>query len=119
VGEVLHNYGTKRQMELRVAVAYATDLDRALSVARATLAADPRVLEDPAPLVGVKELADSAIVLSLRPWVAVVDYEKARVDLYRAIVEAYRASAVDLPFPQREVRILGGSDAGSAGVRAA
>jgi small conductance mechanosensitive channel len=118
VGEVLHNYGTTRQLDLRVAVAYATDLEVALSVARATLEADPRVLAEPAPLVGVKELSESAIILSLRPWVAVADYEKARVDLYRALVEAYRRSAVELPFPQREIRILGAPAAGTSGAAA-
>jgi small conductance mechanosensitive channel len=106
VGEILHNYGTRRQVTLRLGVAYATDLDKALSIARATLRADPRVLEDPAPLVGVKELADSAIVVSVRPWVGVADYENAQGDLYRALLEAYRAGGVEMPFPQREVRLL-------------
>lgn len=107
VGEVLHNYGTKRQMELRVGVGYATDLEKAVSVAHAILLADARVLREPAPLVGIHELADSTIVISVRPWVPVPDYENARVDLYRALVEAYRAGAIEMPFPQREVRLLG------------
>jgi small conductance mechanosensitive channel len=107
VGEILHNYGTKRQLELRVGVAYATDLEAALAVVRATLAAHPAVLEDPPALVGVKELGESAIVVSVRPWVPVADYENARLDLNRALVEALRRSNVEMPFPQREVRVLG------------
>jgi small conductance mechanosensitive channel len=107
VGEILHNYGTKRQLELRVGVAYATDLEAALAVVRATLAAHPAVLQDPPALVGVKELGESAIVVSVRPWVPVADYENARLDLNRALVEALRRSNVEMPFPQREVRVLG------------
>ncbi len=107
VGEVLHNYGVKRQMDLRVGVAYASDLERAVSIARTTVLADPRVLKEPAPLVGIRELGDSAIVISARPWVPVPDFEQVRVDLNRALVEAYRAGGIDMPFPQREVRVLG------------
>jgi small conductance mechanosensitive channel len=111
VGEILHNYGTRRQLQLHVGVAYATDLDHAISLARATLRADPRVLDDPTPLVGIKELGESAVVISVRPWVAVADYEVAIADLYQALLAAYRKGGVDMPFPQREVRLLGRGDA--------
>ena len=111
VGEILHNYGNKRQMELRVGISYASDLEKALSVVRETVGADARVLKDPAVLIGIKELGDSAIILSVRPWVSVPDYENTRVDLYRALVEACRAAHLDMPFPQREVRLLGAAPA--------
>lgn len=114
VGEILHNYGTRRQMELKVGVAYSTDLEKALALALDRLKADPRVLEEPAPLVGVKELGDSAIVISVRPWVGVADYESARIALNRALVEAFRAQGIEMPFPQREVRLLGGSSVAAA-----
>lgn len=106
VGEIMHNYGTKRQMELRLGIAYSSDLEKALSVVRATLDKDTRVLKDPTPLVGIRELGDSAIVISVRPWVSVPDFENTRVDLYRALVEACRAAELEMPFPQREVRML-------------
>jgi small conductance mechanosensitive channel len=111
VGEILHNYGAQRQMDLRVGVAYETDLQRALAIVGDTLAADPRVLRDPKPLVGVTELGDSAIVVTARPWVPVQDYESARVELTRAIVEALRTQGIDMPFPHREVRLVGAAPA--------
>ena len=49
VGEVLHNYGHIRQLNLSVGVAYGTDLNNALTIARAVLAQNPRVLKDPEP----------------------------------------------------------------------
>lgn len=107
VGEILHNHGDRRQFELKIGVAYTTDLEAALSLAQATLRKDPRVLADPQPLVGVRELGDSAVVVSVRPWVSAADYESARLDLCRALLEAYRDAGVSLPFPQREVRLLG------------
>src|SRR5262247_2319756 len=44
VGEILHNYGHIRQLDLRIDVAFATDIERALGAARAAVEADPRAL---------------------------------------------------------------------------
>jgi small conductance mechanosensitive channel len=109
VGEVLHNYGTIRQLQLKVGVAYGTNLDEVLLVAKEIAAANPRVLKEPAPMIGISELADSSLTLSIQPWVAVADLISARAELYKAIVERFRASNIDIPFPVREVRLLGAS----------
>jgi small conductance mechanosensitive channel len=106
VGEILHNHGTVRQLDLTVGVAYGTDLPKALAVARECLLANPRVLKSPAPLVGIASLGDSAINLSLGPWVALTDYAPAQGELYQAVVERFRAVGVEIPFPQHEVRML-------------
>jgi small conductance mechanosensitive channel len=107
VGEILHNHGTTRQVDLTVGVSYATDLPKALAAARETLLANPRVLKTPAPMVGIASLGDSAITLALGPWVAVPDYALAQGELYQAVVERFRAAGIEMPFPQREVRLLG------------
>ncbi len=107
VGEILHNYGTIRQLQLKVGVAYNTNLELALGIAKEIIATHPSVLKDPEPVIGVSELADSAVTLSMQPWVAVRDVVTARAALYQAILERFRASKIDIPFPQREVRLLG------------
>jgi len=109
VGEILHNYGTIRQLQLKVGVAYGANLDEVLLVAKEIAAANPRVLKEPAPRIGISELADSSLTLSIQPWVAVSDMVNARAELYKAIVERFRASKIDIPFPVREVRLLGAS----------
>ena len=109
VGEILHNYGTIRQLQLKVGVAYGANLDEVLVVAKEIVAANPCVLKEPAPLIGISELADSSVTLSIQPWVAVTDMVTAKADLYRAIVERFRASKIEIPFPLREVRVLGAS----------
>lgn len=106
VGEILHNFGRVRQLHLSVGVAYGTDLERTLAVARTTVGADPRVLQEPAPVIGVAALADSAITLAVRPWVSVDDWVAAEADLYQALVERFRADGIEIPFPQREVRVV-------------
>jgi small conductance mechanosensitive channel len=106
VGEILHNYGTIRQLELTVGIGYGADLGAAIAAARESLLANPRVLKTPTPQVGIASLGDSAITLSLAPWVAVPDYVAAQAELYQAVVERFRAADIEIPFPQREVRLL-------------
>jgi small conductance mechanosensitive channel len=107
VGEILHNYGQTRQVNVVVGVGYETDLDRALAAIRALLDRDPRVLREPAASVGVKSLGDSAIQIQVAPWVAVADHGAAQAALHKAVVELCRDEGIAIPFPQREVRQLG------------
>jgi len=109
VGEILHNFGTIRQLDLTVGVAYDTNLTEALAAVREVLSRHPAVLKDPAPFLGVSTLADSSINLAVKPWVPVNQYLPAQVELYQAIIERFRSARVQIPFPQREVRMLEGS----------
>ena len=106
VGEILHNYGKIRQLDLTVGVAYDSDLSEAITVLRGILNQSPRVLKDPAPLVGVTLLADSSIDIAVKPWTTLADYGAAKAELYQAILERFREGEVQIPFPQREVRLL-------------
>jgi small conductance mechanosensitive channel len=106
VGEVLHNCGTIRQLDLTVGVAYATDLAAAIAAVDEVLKANPRVLKDPAPVVGVTALGDSAINIAVKPWTSVADFVPAGAEIYRAIVGRFQERQISIPFPQREVRLL-------------
>jgi len=90
-----------------VGVAYDTDLNKALNTIDDVLKANTRVLQDPAPLLQVSALADSSINISVKPWVNVEDYPHMSGEINKAIVEAFRGNAINIPFPQREVRMLG------------
>jgi len=109
VGEILHNYGHIRQLDLSVGVAYNTNISGALVIVRGVLTRNARVLKEPAPVVGVTMLADSSISVAIKPWTAVGDYGPAQAEIYQAIVEQFRANKIEIPFPQREVRMLGGA----------
>jgi len=113
VGEILHNYGVIRQLDLSVGVAYGTNINEVLSVIREILANNPRVLKDPAPAVGVTMLGDSSVNIAIKPWAAVADYGPAGGEINVAILEQFRARKIDIPFPQREVRLLNGASAGA------
>jgi len=106
VGEILHNCGKVRQLDLSVGVAYGTNLNDATAIVRRVLAGNPRVLKEPVPVVGVTMLADSSINIAVKPWVKVDDFVFAQVEINQAIAEQLRAANISIPFPQREVRLL-------------
>jgi len=106
IGDILHNFGGVRQMDISVGVAYGTDLNEATAIVRRVLAANPRVLKEPAPIVGVTLLADCSINIAIKPWVKVDDYVMATGEIVQAIAEQLRAANISIPFPQREVRLL-------------
>ena len=108
VGEILHNYGTVRQLDLSVGVGYGTNLPEALATVREILSRNPRVLKDPAPAVGVTALGDSSVNIAVKPWVSVSDFGLAGGEINQAILEQFRIRSIEIPFPQREIRLLNG-----------
>jgi len=114
VGEILHNYGTIRQLDLSVGVAYDTNVPEAIALIRDILKQNPRILKDVAPGVGVTLLGDSAITIAVKPWVAVPDYGAAQGEIYQAILDQFRVRKIDIPFPQRDIRLSNGVVSGPA-----
>jgi len=109
VGEILHNYGRIRQVEVSVGVAYATDLNLALAAVTELVRANARVLSDPAPAVRIRALNDSAVLIVASLWVALADCGLAESELNMALVDTMRQRGIQMPFPQHEVRLLGTS----------
>jgi len=101
-GEILHNYGEIRQLDLRVQVTYDVDLEAATATIHELLAANPRVLKDPAPIVQAAALGEFGIALAVRPWVAVQDFDAAVGEINPAIVAAFRARQVEIATPPRK-----------------
>jgi small conductance mechanosensitive channel len=106
VGEILHNYGKIRQLDLEVGVAYGTDLNKAISSINDILKNNPLILKDPVPVIAASMLADSSIRIAVKPWTNVNDFVQAGGEINQAIVENFRGSSIVIPFPQREVRML-------------
>jgi small conductance mechanosensitive channel len=108
VGEILHNYGRIRQSEIQVGIAYESNLPLALGAIRDLVRANPRVLAEPTPVIQVVALADSAVQVAIKPWVAVADYGAIAGELNLSLVEELRQRGIGIPYPQREVRLIGG-----------
>jgi small conductance mechanosensitive channel len=106
VGEILHNYGNIRQLDITVGVAYETDLNAALATVDDVLRNNPRVLKEPAAVIGVKVLGDSSVQLAVKPWTDVADFGPAGGEINKALLEAFRNKSIVIPFPQHEVRMI-------------
>ncbi len=117
VGEILHNYGTMRQLDLTVGVGYGTNLPEVLAIVREILSRNPRVLKDPPPAVGVTALGDSSVNIAVKPWVSVNDFGAAGGEINQAILEQFRVKSIEIPFPQREIRLLNGGAVSTDGAQ--
>jgi small conductance mechanosensitive channel len=106
VGEILHNYGKIRQLDLTVGVAYGTNMSEALLVIGQMLKTNSRVLKEIEPVVGISSLGSSSIDIAVRPWVAVADFGPAGAEIYRSIVAEFNARKIEIPFRQIDVRLL-------------
>jgi small-conductance mechanosensitive channel len=117
-GEILHNFGKIRQLDITVGVAYDSDLTATFTAIDAVLARNASVLKEPAPLVQASRLDEWAVTIDVKPWVAVSDYVRATGDINRDVLAALREHHIEIPVPRREVRLIGTSGAASLGVLA-
>jgi small conductance mechanosensitive channel len=101
------NYSTKdtRRVDMVVGVGYGDDLDKVRRVLEEILKEDERVLEDPAPTIGVLELADSSVNFAVRPWVKSSDYWPVYFDLHEKVKKRFDKEGISIPFPQQDVHI--------------
>jgi small conductance mechanosensitive channel len=105
-GEILHNFGQLRQLDVTVGVSYDTDLSTALALIDDVLRNNSRILADPAPVVRTMQLGDWSVIIGVKPWVRVPDFGPATGEVNRAILEVFRNRGVSMPVPQREVRMI-------------
>ncbi|MEA1618521.1 mechanosensitive ion channel [Erythrobacter sp. T5W1-R] len=95
-----------RRFELVIGIGYADSIAQARSELLALAHADPRVLDDPEPVVFVAALAESAVNIGLRVWCATPDYLRVSWELTEAAKNRFAEVGISIPFPQREVRTI-------------
>jgi small conductance mechanosensitive channel len=109
VGEILHNFGVMRQLNLSVSVAEAADVASLLAGLRQVVMTNPRVLKDPAPVVGIAQVINGGVKVAVQPWVRVPDMGVADAEIYHALLEHLRARGLTAPAAtQHDVRMLNG-----------
>jgi small conductance mechanosensitive channel len=115
MGGNISNYtvnGTRR-VDLVIGVSYEDDLKKAQKAIEKVLAADERILPEPATVVAVSELADSSVNFVVRPWVNGSDYWPTYFDLTAKIKVALEKDGLTIPFPQHDVHVKNGAVAGA------
>jgi len=102
------NYSSEstRRVDFSFGIGYGDDIDKARDIIMAEIAKFSFVLKDPAPFVGVGELADSSVNLTTRVWVNAADYWDLHFGLLENVKKAFDANGVSIPFPQTDVHLF-------------
>jgi len=106
VGEILHNHGTMRQRDLAVSVPHDADLTKVLAAIGDVVGGNARVLKDPPPVIGIAQVTESGIKVSIQPWVRIVDVGAAEAEIYGAILQEFRTRQIELGLARQEVRLV-------------
>jgi small conductance mechanosensitive channel len=106
-GSVIRNVSAQRtrRVDLAFGISYSDDIEHAERVLEDILARDDRVLAEPAPMVRLHELGDSAMNFFVRPWVKREDYWDVYWDLTRTVKLRFDAEGISMPYPQQEVHV--------------
>jgi small conductance mechanosensitive channel len=104
---IITNYSANdtRRVDMVVGVSYDDDLDKVRDTIKELIAADDRILTEPAPKIAVSELADSSVNFIVRPWVNSADYWGVMFDLTEAIKKRFDKEGISFPFPQQDVHL--------------
>lgn len=107
MGSIITNYSANdtRRVDMVVGVSYDDDLDKVRSTIQELVAADERILEEPACTIAVSALADSSVNFVVRPWVKTPDYWPVMFDLTEAIKKRFDKEGISFPFPQQDVHL--------------
>lgn len=105
--DVIVNYSAKdsRRVDLVVGVSYGADIDKVKAVLADVLAADERILPEPAPTIGLLEMADSSVNFAVRPWTTPAEYWNVYFDTNERIKKRLDSEGISIPFPQRDVHM--------------
>ena len=111
-GQTIKNYSVNetRRNDMIIGISYDDDIGKAIDVIRGVLDAEERVLKDPEPTIGVVELADSSVNLTVRPWCNRKDYASLRQFLLREFKEKLEAAGCNLPYPQQDVHLVSSAE---------
>jgi len=109
-GDNIINYSAQetRRVDMTVGVAYDADLSVVRDVLNDIISKEERVLQEPAPLIAVAELADNSVNFVVRVWTSTGDYWGVKFAMTETIKNRFDAEGIGIPFPQRDIHIVSG-----------
>lgn len=107
MNSIITNYSANdtRRVDMVVGVSYEDDLDKVRKTLEELVAAEDRILPEPAVTIAVSALADSSVNFVVRPWVKSGDYWGVTFDLTEAIKKRFDKEGISFPFPQQDVHL--------------
>lgn len=92
-----------RRADMEFGIHYDDDMTKAMDIIKEALSNDERVLTEPEPLVAIKSLADSAVIIVVRAWTSTDNLWPFRFDFTKYIKERFDEEQITFPFPQRDL----------------
>ncbi|MGA0150298.1 MAG: mechanosensitive ion channel family protein [Luminiphilus sp.] len=103
-GVIMNTTGQNlRRTDLIYRVSYSDDVDLVQGILEELIDADERWLDDPEPLVRLKQYSESSIDFMVRAYAKTDEYWEAVWALNKAVKKRFDAEGITIPFPQREV----------------
>ena len=94
-----------RRVDWSFGIAYGDDVAKAEEVLLKLIAADKRILKDPAPFIAVGALADNSVNITVRVWVNAADYWGVFFDMNKSVYNTFGNEGLNFPFPQMDVHL--------------
>lgn len=94
------------RVDYKISVAYKSDLMAVKNLLFEVGSSDPRVLQDPAPFIGLEKMSESSLDFVVRLWVATPDYWGVYFDLNERFKLELDKAGIEIPFPHRVVHMV-------------
>ena len=94
-----------RRVDMEFGVGYDDDFEKAEEIIKEVVDAHELVLDDPAPMVVMHELADSSVNIVCRPWAKTSDWWQVKTEVTRQVKRRFDEAGLSIPFPQQDVHI--------------
>jgi len=95
-----------RRIDESFSIAYGDNIDAARAILDQIAVDEPRILQEPAPLIKVASLGDNSVNILFRVWTSRTDWWDTKLDLVQRCKEGLEQGGCTIPFPQREVRVI-------------
>ncbi len=107
-GDNITNFNVlgQRRMDLVFGVSYDADAAQVKKIMAEEIQKESRFLKEPAPTIGLLELADSSVNFAVRPWVKADDYWNVFFEFQEQVKNRLDAEGISIPFPQRDVHVF-------------
>ena len=94
-----------RRIDMTFGIGYDDDVTKAQKILEQIITEHPLVMKDPAPLIKMNELGDSAINFIARPWAKTGDYWTVFWEVTAAVKEEFDSAGISFPYPQQDVHV--------------
>lgn len=91
--------------DLMFGIGYDDDIRKAKEILLEIMRDGEMILDDPEPVVGVYELADSSVNLQARPWITYREHPKLIMYMTEQVKIRFDAAGLAIPFPQHDVHL--------------